>query len=557
MAFGRYINFVAAVLNKGGWLIGGWLLVSVSFGQTPPTASTVATGKYLVVLTTKTGTPYTTAQPGQFLSQRAITRRQRQGIAVTERDLPVNPAWVSQIRQTGAIVWFTSRWLNAVLIETTPKGLQTVLALPFVKGLESTRPLNRARIGASEKTMGKFGAVDSLAYGPSGTQLSQIGVDQMHRQGYHGEGMLVGILDAGFRRADSVAFLKPLFAENRIVGTYDFVAKERNVYDDDDHGLHVLSIMAAAAPGQLYGAAYKASYLLLRTEDALSETRIEEANWLLGAEYADSAGVDVINSSLNYFQFDNPASDYVQSDMDGKTALSTRAAQWATETGMVVVISAGNEGANAWRTIGAPADAVSVLAVAAVNFNGVRASFSSFGPSADGRVKPDLAAQGVGTIIGTTTGRISAENGTTCAAPLVAGLATGFWQAFPALTAAQVTALLRRSGSQFIRPDEALGYGIPTFTWAAELVNSTDQFIAYPNPFTDTDAVSARWLGLSPGTPVEAMLSDLTGRVLWRQQFLNEAQLPFTFQSLRLSAGLYLLTLTADNRRQVVKLLKR
>ena len=557
MASGRYINCAASVLNKGGWLLAYWLLAVVSFGQTPPTATTVVTGRYLVVLTTKTGTSYSVAQPGQFLSQRSVARRQRQGIAITERDLPVNSQFVSQIRQTGATVWFTSRWLNAVLIETTPKILQTVLALPFVKGLESTRPLNRARVGASETTMTKFGAVDSLVYGPSGTQLSQIGVDQMHRQGYHGEGMLVGILDAGFRRADSVAFLKPLFIENRIIGTYDFVKKERNVYDDDDHGLHVLSIMAAAAPGQLYGAAYKASYLLLRTEDANSETRIEEANWLIGAEYADSAGVDVINSSLGYFQFDNPASDYTQSDMDGKTALSSRAAQWATETGMVVVVAAGNEGANSWRSISAPADAASVLAVAAVNTAGVRASFSSFGPSADGRVKPDLAAQGVGTIIGTATGRISAGNGTSYASPLIAGLAAGFWQANPTLTAAQVTATLRRSGSQFIRPDASLGYGIPTFVWAAELVSSTDRFIAFPNPFTDTDLVSARWLGLSPGTPVEAMLTDLSGRVLWRQQFLNEAQMPFAFQPLRLNAGLYLLTLTAADRRQVVKLLKR
>ncbi len=553
MGVGRYIAFVLLALNKGGWLI-GWLLVSISFAQ--PTPAT-PTGKYLVLMNGKTGTPYSTAHPEQFLSQRAITRRQRQGIPLTERDLPVNPTYVSQIRQTGAMVWYTSRWLNAVLIETTETGLKTVLALPFVKGLESSRSLNRARTEAVQKTMSKFGEVDSLSYGPSTNQLAQIGADQMHRQGYHGEGMLVGILDAGFRRADSVAFLRPLFAENRIVGTYDFVKKERNVYDDDDHGLHVLSVMAATAPGQLYGAAYKAAYVLLRTEDANSETRLEEANWLFGAEYADSVGVDVINSSLGYTQFDNSASDYTQNDLTGQVALVSRAAQWATEAGMVVVVAAGNEGAGNWGSISVPADAVSVLAVGAVNTSGVWAPFSSVGPSADGRIKPDLAALGVGTIIGTATGRISSGSGTSYAAPLVAGLATGFWQAHPGLSAAQVTATLRRSGSQFIRPDNALGYGIPTFVGDAEVATGSDWFIAFPNPFTDADAVSARWLGLAPGTPVHAMLSDLSGRVLWQQRFGNEEQTPFSFQSLQLSPGLYLLTLTADNRRQAAKLLKK
>lgn len=536
----------------GCWLLISCLLLSVSYGQTTPVATT---GKYLVVLNTKTGTPYTVGRPDQFLSARAVLRRQRQGIAVTERDLPVNPAFVEQIRSTGATVWFTSRWLNAVLIETTEARLKAVLALPFVQGLESNRPLNRARVGALERTMSKFGEVDTLAYGLSDTQVSQIGVDQMHQAGFRGEGMLVAILDAGFQRADRVAFLSPLFSENRVVSTYDFVANERSVYEDDDHGLHVLSIMAATAPGQLYGAAYKASYLLLRTEDAATETRIEEANWLIGAEYADSAGVDVITSSLGYTEFDNPASSYTAADLDGETALSSRAAQWATEAGMVVVVSAGNEGASAWRTIGAPADAASVLAIGAITISGSQAAFSSFGPSADGRVKPDLVALGLGTVIGLPNGRVATGNGTSYASPLVAGLATGFWQAHPTLSAAQVTAILRQSGSQYLQPDDALGYGIPTFALASDVVNRSDRPVVFPNPFTD--AISARWFSLPAGTPVDATLVDLTGRVVWRQQFKNEQQSPFLLQPLSLNAGIYLLTLMAENQRYTVKLLKR
>lgn len=538
-----------AVNKSLSWLVAGWLLtISLSYGQTP-------TNKYLVVLKIKTGTPYTVNRPEQFLSTRAISRRQRQGIAITEHDLPVNPSFVQQIRQTGAAVSFTSRWLNAVLIKATEAQLKAVLSLSFVQGLESARPLNQARVGALEASMSKFGVVDTLVYGISKTQVSQIGVDQMHQQGYHGEGMLVALLDAGFRQANTVGFLQPLFAENRVVGTFDFVANERNVYDDDEHGLHVLSIMAATVPNQLYGTAYKASYLLLRTEDAATETRIEEANWLFGAEYADSVGVDVISSSLGYTQFDNPASDYTLADLDGKTGLSTRAAQWAADAGIVVVISAGNEGSSAWGGIGVPADAVSALAIGAVTTTRVRASFSSFGPSADGRIKPDLAAMGVGTVLGLPNGRLATGNGTSYAAPLVAGLAAGFWQAHPTLTAAQVTAALRWSGSQFLQPDNRLGYGIPDFGRASALENTTDQPIAFPNPFTDV--VAARWVSVAPGTPVDATLTDLSGRILWQQQFRNETQSPFLFQSLSLNAGMYLLTLTTAAQRHTFKLLKQ
>lgn len=546
------------VRNKIGWLLVGLLLVQLSgFGQT--------TRKYLVLLRDKTGTPYVVSRPEQFLSQRAIQRRQKQNITVQERDLPVNPTYVAQIQQAGATVWYPSRWLNAVLVEATDATIAAVQRLSFVKGLEFGRSLSGARAGAEAVSNGpagirKFGRAEPLNYGPSQSQIAQLGVDKMHQQGYHGEGMLIGVLDGGFLRANEVGFLKPVFDENRVLATYDFVRKETSVYEDDTHGLYCLSTIAATADGQLYGTAYRAQFILLRTEDVFSETRVEEANWLFGAEYADSAGVDVISSSLGYTTFDDATTSYTYSNLDGKTALSTRAAQIATETGMVVVVSAGNEGDDAWHYLGAPSDAASVLAIGAVDQAGQRAGFSSFGPSADGRVKPDLVARGYGTVIGGPGGQITSGSGTSFAAPLVAGLAAGFWQANPTLTAAQITDALRRSGNQYATPDAQLGYGIPSFSVVATILANQEPvspFRTYPNPFGDAEPLSVQWTDRPRNTPLTATLTDLTGRVLWQHQYAPGSPTEFVLPNLRLATGLYVVTLISGDQKRTVKVVKR
>ena len=296
------------------WTILLLLLVqTIGFGQT--------TRKYFVLLRDKANTPYSLQRPEQFLSQRAILRRQKQNISIKERDLPVNPAYVAQLQQAGAKIWFPSRWFNAVMVEATETVITSVLQLPCVKGIEFGRALSNFRIGADNQVntsnqVSKFGKVEALSYGTSQAQITQIGVDRMHELGYHGEGMLIGVLDAGFQNADRVNFLSQLFTENRVLATYDFVKKETSVYEDDAHGIEVLSLIAATADNQLYGTAYKASFILLRTEDAASESKIEEANWVFGVEYADSAGVDVVSSSLGYTTFDNPATNYTYQDMD-------------------------------------------------------------------------------------------------------------------------------------------------------------------------------------------------------------------------------------------------
>ncbi|WP_421825938.1 S8 family serine peptidase [Larkinella sp.] len=532
------------------------LLILVTIGL----SAQAQTRKYLILLKDKTNTPYSINRPEQFLSQRAIQRRSKQGISVQEKDLPVNPAYVSALQQTGARIWFSSRWANAVLVETTETNLATIRALAFVQGVEGNRSIGNARVGyvqlTSNPQKNKLEQADPSVYGISSEQLIQIGVDKMHAQGYHGEGMMVAILDAGFRNANQVPFLSPLFQQNRVVGTYDFVRKETSVYEDDSHGLNVLSIMAGYQANQLVGPAYQASYLLLRTEDAASETPVEEANWLFGAEYADSTGADVINSSLGYTTFDDPTQSHTYNDLNGQTTLVSRAARWAAEAGMLVVNSAGNEGNDTWRYIGAPADVPTVLAIGSVDRNGVKSPFSSFGPSADGRVKPDLVALGSGTVLGSPGGTVATGSGTSYSAPLVAALATGFWQANPRLTAQQVIACLRQSGSQFAQPNSELGYGIPNFERASAIAATDYSLLIYPNPFTNADRLTVQWNEIPLNQTIDAMVTNSAGQVVWQQKYSSDRMATFSLQSLSLSPGLYFLTLSSESTKRTVKLMK-
>ncbi|TAF95272.1 MAG: peptidase S8 [Cytophagia bacterium] len=437
--------------------------------------------RYLILLKDKVGSPYSVGQPSGFLSNRAIQRRQRQQIAIIERDLPVNPSYISQLAGTGARVLYSSRWLNAVLVQADTTIHKAIKQLACYKNTYRNGPLNatatyplvNAGVQGSEVLQNSLNITQltqnqaNTNYGLAKKQVTMLGADVMHNQNYQGQGMWVGVFDSGFLNANNLRSFDSLFTQNRVITTYDFVDGNANVFDDDRHGTMVLSCMAANWPNVMVGTAPKASYALFRTETTASETPAEEAYWLFAAERADSLGIDVINSSLGYFEFDNAAQNYKYTELNGNKALVTKAANWAVGAGMVVVNSAGNERANSWKYIIAPADGDSVLAIAAVDSNQVITFFSSLGPSADGRVKPDLAAMGLQVAVAFTDGSIVAAAGTSFSSPLTAGLVAGFWQAYPCLSAIEVVRLMRQAGNHPNLPDNDTGYGIPTFTRAA------------------------------------------------------------------------------------------
>jgi serine protease AprX len=447
-------------------------------------------GKYLVLLKDKSGTSFSIGKPLEFLGQRAIDRRNKQGIKITTQDLPPSQSYINQIKNTGATIWYKSRWLNAVLVLADSATALKIKALPFVHGFYIDGPLNLNSNGKLRKQFSKSKfetEIDTTNYGNGAIQANMLGVQNLHNVGIKGQNMIIGVLDDGFNRIDKDTNLKHLFDGKKIMGTFDFVRNTPNVYDIGGHGNLVLSTMAANTDGKFVGTAPMAKYVLLRTEDAPTEKLIEEANWLFGAEYADSSGVDVINTSLGYSDFDFAGYDHKTNQLDGKTTLVTQAADWAAGAGILVCVSAGNSGI---AGIGAPADGDSVLAIGAVDKNQIKTGFSSIGPSADGRIKPDMAAMGGAStvsFVNANTGLtiIGAASGTSFSSPIFAGFATCFWQLYQSLKVMEVQAALKKLGSQAPKPDNLLGYGIPKLgkiTILADEKEIIKGFNVFPNP---------------------------------------------------------------------------
>lgn len=527
-----------------------------------------AQNQYFVLFKDKANSPYSVTRPKEFLSDRSIKRRANQNIAIIERDLPPNPSYLSDVAKAGAKILYKSRWLNGALIQTDAATLDKVLKLSFVQGLEGKGDIRNTRQNSDNQffiTKDKFENDGITDNGFSQTQLAMLGADKMHDKGFHGEGMLIGVLDSGFLNAPQLSFFKDLFSENRVIGTWDFVNNEVNVYNDHNHGTNVLSCMAAFENAKIVGTAYKASYLLLTTEDVSSETKREEANWLFGAEMADSVGVDVINTSLGYTTFDNPAQNYTYNDMNGDRALATRAADWAAQVGILVVASAGNDGSGSWKYIGTPADADSIIAVGAVSSSLNIASFSSFGPSFDGRIKPELSAQGAGTVVGNTNNTVGTSNGTSFSSPLMAGFATSFWQAFPKLTNMQVRDYLIRSASQYASPDTRVGYGIPNFEKAyeiaeleallADLRKQGNDVAVFPNPFNDPQGLKVWVLKENAGENFEYKLIDSIGKPIWSYSS-KESKITLPINKSDLPMATYILKVSSENLNYSTKIVK-
>jgi serine protease AprX len=522
--------------------------------------------KYLVYLSDKTNTPFTIQQPEQFLSEKAISRRQRQQIPVTTHDLPVNPAYVQTIKGTGVEVWYTSRWFNAVVVKGSIEQLAQVNGLPFVK---SSRSLNKLSGPASDGTLSVKNTPGNTSenltsllapgdYGLAYHQANMLGATDLHDAGYHGEGMTIAVLDAGFPGVNTIPAFAHLYQNNQVSGTFDFVTRSENVYGANSHGTSVLSTMAAYLPGKMIGTAYKANYILLRTEDAPTEHNIEEVNWLVAAEYADSAGADVINSSLGYTVFDAPSVSYSYDQMDGNTTIVARAADFAAATGILVVTSAGNDGNKPWKFISSPADADSVLTVGAVDSLGVVAAFSSRGPTADGRIKPDVVALGANAYVLNNSGNVVKSNGTSFSGPIMAGFATSLWQANLSKTNYEMIQLIRQLGSKASNPDNSLGYGIPNYKRIVTGLPTpgTEEGIAVINPVTGNELVlflSDDWRKQQG----ELQLMDATGKLILKKMLQsNQERQTIDLQKLALQKGIYLCRVISGDQTATVRFVK-
>jgi subtilisin family serine protease len=410
------------------------------------------------------------------VSLRSLERRHRRGagVEVFESDLPVEAGYVRALADRGFRVRVVSRWLNAASVETAPARLAELAALPFVRAVE---PSPRARrmepdvVLPAAETAGAPLAVASSAnpgdpsfYGLSFAQNRVVEVDSLHAAGLSGQGVIVAMLDTGFRETHVV------FDSLLVMARYDFIHADTVVANEagqdgagqDSHGTNTLSIIAANLAGRMVGPAFRARYALAKTEDVTSETPVEMDYWQAAAEWADSLGADVISSSLGYSEFDNAADSYTYADMDGRTTVVTLAAAEAARRGIVVVTAQGNEGNIPWHYLIAPADAESVLAVGATDSTGVVTGFSSYGPSADGRVKPDVSGMGsfVALVTPGSDSTITHGNGTSYSTPEIAGLAALLLEAHPTWTPFEVIESLRATATRFDTPDDRVGFGV-------------------------------------------------------------------------------------------------
>ncbi|MBX2970611.1 MAG: S8 family peptidase [Cyclobacteriaceae bacterium] len=513
--------------------------------------------QYMVFFEDKSGTPHSINSPETFLSERALERRERQGIAIVQNDLPVSPVYVQGVRDTGADVIYATKWMNGVLVSCDDALLLSIQALEYVSSVELVSPGSHPASGNRSKFKNELADTKEEA---TDTQLTMIGLDAMHSDGNRGEGIIIAVFDGGFSGVNTTAPFQHLLTNNQIdlTASFDFISGTANVFQYDDHGTRVLSIMSAQVNGSFTGGVTEASYQLYVTEDIPTEYRIEEYNWLFAAERADSAGADIIHSSLGYSTFDIASMDYTTDQLNGKTTVVTRAAQMAFSKGMVVVASAGNEGNIAsWRIVTAPADGEDVIAVGNINGFGVRSSSSSIGPSADGRIKPDVVALGSGVSVVRANGSVFTGSGTSFSAPLVTSLLAGIWKDKPGLKNSDLIIALRLTASQAKSPDNFLGFGIPNYLAIKHYLEQTPQtepVIVFPNPVITN-------LTVRPASPedgnLKLMLISAQGQVVTEREvsfsWLNNE---YTADVSALASGFYILRIQTTSQILTFRIVK-
>lgn len=535
--------------------VGIFLLMFIATSQSDG-QGTVYSYFYRVYLRDK-GTNTTSYQSSDILSARAITRRQKAGIPVPDlRDIPVNSDYLGQIKSLGFVLHCTSKWMNTALFKTqVAADVNTLLNLPFVSSVRIVKFPS-----AKSKFLSKLDfEIDQTGQFPFDRPITMLNGSTLHNSGFNGNTILIAVLDGGFAAVDGIESLSGLRSRNGIITTRDFVNNTGNVYNASAHGTAVMSIMAGEIPGFLAGTATGSDYMLLKTEDVRSEFPCEEDYWAAGAEYADSAGADIISSSLGYYSFDDASLDYKHSDLDGNTAFVTKAADIAASKGILVVNSAGNERDNFWGRIIFPSDGDSVAAIGAVDEHRLISYFSSAGPATDGRIKPDNAAMGVSTPLQLAIGVVTRGNGTSFSCPVISGMAACLMQAVPQALGQDIIDALHLSSDRSNFPDTLYGYGIPDMAVSLQILQSkfvttpNEEMVAVPNPTKGSFELVFRQ---APGR-ITLEIYSVSGKLIFWNRYPD-----FAGRSLHINAlqhheqGVYILRVRAEGRTLAGKVIK-
>ena len=513
----------------------------------------------------KVGNGYSVTDPSRFLSDRSIARRNRQNISVDETDLPINSDYADSVLSIPGVSYVTkSKWFNLMIIGMEDSSTMAKLRIkPFVNEL-------RFISGTSGKTNSKNkferALTDSKSfpksdYGAGLHQLEMIHGDYLHQLGYKGEGMMIGVIDGGFRHVLTAPAFTSMVEQGRIVATYDFISNNEYVYHRGEHGTYVLSTMAAYDPGVIIGTAPNSEYLLLLSENPAREHVVEEYYWIAAAEFADSAGVDLLNTSLGYTTFDDPSENHSYDDMDGNTTIITKASDLAAAKGILVVNSVGNSGSTDWKYLGAPSDGDSVLAVGAVDSLRQYASFSSKGPGAEGAIKPNIVAMGSGTSFAGLEGGAFKGSGTSFSGPIITGMAACLWQSFPDRSNMEIFNAIVKSADRFRFPSDTIGHGIPDFGLAYFLlsddeVSEESRIKVFPNPFADQLYALIEANGQES---IEIRIYDQLGKEVLSERRairMKDLSLIELDVSNRLSPGIYNLEFTYGDKQEVLKVIK-
>jgi len=503
---------------------------------------------YIIYFSDKNGTGFSLNNPSMFLSQRSIERRSNQNILLDSTDLPVSGNYLNQVKTLGIQVIYTLKWINAAYILADSLQYQQVMKLPFIVSQFSTFRLTNA------SNVHSFYSITSSSF--SDPYEDFLGMTQMYNNNIRGDGVLIAITDSGFPGIDTLSAFTHLWKNNQVNYYWDVAANNNNIFDDDSHGTYILSILSALQSGYT-GIVPGASYVLLRTEVAATESKLEEFHWLRGAEIADSCGADIISCSLGYTTFDNPAADYTYSDMNGHNSFIAVAANTACNKGILVVCSAGNDGNDSWRYIGTPADSPGALTIGSVDYTNQRSFFSSVGPTSDGRIKPDLCAPGSGIYCIQPNGIIFLASGTSMATPMIAGMAAGIKQSFPSLSSIQLKKILIESGDQYYNPDNYKGYGTPQYQRAysiSNLLSGKSSFLLAPNPYVSGD-LFLRVYDFSTNFTIQ--LTDVQGKLVYSGNGNSDdliVQMPDTIKSI--GSGIYFVSIISDGASGVIKWIK-